>query len=106
MSVPAQYDVGFQRQCWQIHHLTHWCGDHGWIKQVSSQYRRFVYHSDVIDLRGVVTGKHVDGDGDHVVEIATTAVNQRGETVMPGSAVIALPSRDEASSPAGRRART
>jgi acyl dehydratase len=106
MSVPAQYDVGFQRQCWQIHHLTHWCGDHGWIKQVSSQYRRFVYHSDVVDLNGVVTGKHVDGDGEHVVEIATTAVNQRGETVMPGSAVIALPSRDEASSPAGRRART
>lgn len=105
MSVPAQYDVGFQRQCWQIHHLTHWCGDHGWIKEVRSEYRRFVFHSDVIELRGEVTGKRVDGDGEHVVEIATTARNQRGETVMPGSAVLALPSRAEESSPAARRAR-
>jgi acyl dehydratase len=106
MSVAAQYDVGFQRQCWQIHQLTNWCGDDGWIKEVRSEYRRFVYHSDVVELRGEVTGKHVDGDGEHVVEISTTAVNQRGETVMPGSAVVALPSKAEDSSPAGRRART
>jgi hypothetical protein len=106
MSVAAQYDVGFQRQCWQIHQLTNWCGDDGWIREVRSEYRRFVYHSDVVELRGEVTGKHVDGDGEHVVEISTTAVNQRGETVMPGSAVVALPSKAEDSSPAGRRART
>lgn len=105
MSVPFQYDVGFQRQCWQIHQLTHWAGDHSWIKQCQAEYRKFVYLSDVIELRGEVTGKRVDDDGEHVADIVTTAVNQRGETVMPGSAVIALPSRDEDSSPAGRRAR-
>jgi hypothetical protein len=55
-----------------------------------------------------VTGKRVDDEGEHVVEIRTAAVNQRGETVMPGSAVIALPVRGielGAESPAGRRAR-
>ena len=114
MSVAFQYDVGFQRQCWQIHQLTHWAGDHAWIKEAQAQYRRFVYHSDVIELRGTVTGTRVDQDGDHVADVSTEAVNQRGEVVMPGRAVVALPTRpatrpasERASgSPAARRARS
>lgn len=105
MSVAFQYDVGFQRQCWQIHHLTHWAGDHAWIKEATAQYRRFVYLSDVVQLRGTVTGKRIDADGEHVVDVTTEALNQRGEAVMPGTAVIALPSRAGADSPAARRAR-
>jgi acyl dehydratase len=110
MSVAFQYDVGFQRQCWQIHQLTHWAGDHAWIKEAQAQYRRFVYHSDVIELRGTVTGTRVDEDGDHVADVETEAVNQRGEVVMPGRAVVALPtrsaSREANGSPAARRARS
>jgi acyl dehydratase len=106
MSVAFQYDVGFQRQCWQIHHLTHWAGDHAWLKEVRAQYRRFVYLSDVVELRGVVTGTRIDDDGDHVADIETCAVNQRGENVMPGTAVVALPARHGEQSPAARRARS
>jgi hypothetical protein len=106
MSVAFQYDVGFQRQCWQIHHLTHWAGDHAWIKECRAEYRKFVYLSDVVELTGEVTGKRVDDDGEHVVDLCTTAVNQRGETVMPGTATIALPHREQAGPPAARRARS
>jgi acyl dehydratase len=105
MSVAFQYDVGFQRQCWQIQHLSSWCGDAGWIKRCSAQYRRFVYLSDVVELRGEITSKRIDDDGERVVDISTAAVNHRGETVMPGTATVALPLRDEESTPAGRRAR-
>jgi acyl dehydratase len=105
MSVAFQYDVGFQRQCWQIHHLTHWAGDHGWIKEVRAEYRKFVYHSDVVRLGGTITAKRIDDEGEHVVDVRTQAVNQRSEDVMPGSAVIALPSRERDGSPAARRAR-
>ncbi|MDT7564894.1 MAG: hypothetical protein QOI50_7082 [Pseudonocardiales bacterium] len=105
MSVAFQYDVGFQRQCWQVQQLTHWAGDHAWIKECQAEYRRFVYLSDVIELRGEVTGKRVDDDGEHVVDVVTKAVNQRGETVMPGSAVVALPTREGSGSPAASRAR-
>jgi acyl dehydratase len=105
MGVSFQYDVGFQRMCWQIHHLTHWAGDHAWVKEARSQYRKFVYLSDVVELRGTVTGTRVDADGDYVADITTGAVNQRGEDVMPGQAVVALPSREQDSSPAVRRAR-
>ncbi|SNR94336.1 Acyl dehydratase [Haloechinothrix alba] len=105
MGVAFQYDVGFQRQCWQIQLLTHWCGDSGWVKQVNAQYRGFVYLSDVIDLGGVVTAKRVDPDGEHVVEIDTNARNQRGDDIMPGKAIVALPSRSDTGSPATTRAR-
>jgi acyl dehydratase len=104
MGVAFQYDVGFQRQCWQIHALTHWAGDHAWIKECSAQYRKFVYLSDVVELRGEVVGKRVDDDGEHVVDISTSAVNQRGENTMPGNAVIALPTKAGAV-PAANRAR-
>lgn len=107
MGVGYPYDVGFQRQAWQIHHLSHWCGDAGFIKSCESRYRRFVFLSDVVELSGTVTGIRVDEDGEHVVDIETRAVNQRGEDCMPGKATVALPSRDDdaSQSPAARRAR-
>ncbi|MGX4688143.1 FAS1-like dehydratase domain-containing protein [Streptomyces sp. JNUCC 63] len=105
MGVAYPYDVGFQRQCWQIQLMTHWIGDAGWVKHLASQYRGFVYLSDVIELGGVVTGKEVDADGEHVVQVQTFARNQRGDDVMPGTAVVALPSRENGPTPAARRAR-
>lgn len=105
MGVAFQYDVGFQRQCWQTQLLTHWIGDHGWVRDCSSQYRGFVYLSDVITLGGEVTGKSVSDDGEHVVELTTYARNQRGADVMPGTATVALPTRDGQPSPVSSRAR-
>jgi acyl dehydratase len=105
MGVAFQYDVGFQRQCWQIQLLTHWCGDDGWVKDVEAQYRGFVYLSDVIELGGRVTGKRVLDSGEHVVDVETFARNQRGADVMPGTAVIVLPT-EEGASPVALRART
>ncbi|MFA3894105.1 FAS1-like dehydratase domain-containing protein [Rhodococcus qingshengii] len=90
------YDVGIQRTCWQIHHLTNWMGDDGFLKSLHDQYRSHVYLSDVVRLGGKVTEKLVDGDGDHVVKVETWATNQREQSVMPGSAVIRLPHRAEA----------
>ena len=97
MGVAFQYDVGFQRQCWQIHLLTNWCGDDGWVREVTAEYRGFVYLSDVVELGGEVTGKRVTDDGEHVVDVVTYARNQRGANVMPGTGVIALPTRSEGS---------
>ena len=93
MGVAMQYDVGFQRQAWQMHLLTDWMGDEGWLKHCSAQYRSFVYLSDVVRLGGEVTAKYVDSDGEAVVDIRTHATNQRGADVMPGVATVALPTR-------------
>jgi hypothetical protein len=52
-----------------------------------------VYLSDVVRLGGRVEAKEIDADRDHVVRLTTWANNQRGQNVMPGTAVIALPHR-------------
>jgi len=93
--LPYPYDVGAQRQCWLIHLLTNWAGDDGWIKNNYAEYRRFVYHSDAVWLKGKVVKKYVDDDGEHCVDIITSAINQRGENTMPGSAIVVLPSREK-----------
>jgi acyl dehydratase len=90
------YDVGIQRTCWQIHMLTNWMGDAGFLKALSSQYRSHVYLADVVRLGGRVAAKEIDGDGHHVVKLGTWATNQREQNVMPGTATIALPHRGAA----------
>lgn len=89
----AAYDVGIQRTSWQIHSLTNWMGDAGALKSVTGQYRSHVYLSDVVRLGARVEAKEVDPAGDHVVKLVTWARNQRGQECMPGTAVIALPTR-------------
>jgi acyl dehydratase len=87
------YDVGIQRTSWQIHSLTSWMGDDGFLKSITGQYRSHVYLSDVVRLGGRIEAKEIDADGDHIVRLTTWATNQRGQQVMPGTAVIALPAR-------------
>ena len=89
----AAYDVGIQRTCWQIHSLTNWMGDAGFLQSLTSQYRSHVYLSDVVRLGGRVEEKLIDAAGKPVVRLTTWANNQRGQNVMPGTAVIALPRR-------------
>jgi acyl dehydratase len=95
------YDVGIQRTCWQIHSLTNWMGDDGTLLSLHGQYRSHVYLSDVLRLGGRVVEKEINEDGAHVVKIETWAQNQRGQECMPGSAVVALPTRQDAASEAG-----
>lgn len=97
------YDVGVQRHSWLVNLLTNWMGDDGWLKSCSAQYRRFVYHSDVVWFRGEVTKKYVDEDGEYCVNIKTSGINQRGEDTIPGHSTVVLPSRDRGSWPVEER---
>lgn len=101
--LPYQYDVGFQRNSWQIHLMTNFMGDEGWLKKSYCEFRRFVYFSDVVWLKGKITEKFVDDAGECCVKIETTTINQRGEEVMPGYAIVALPSKVRGYSPLDKR---
>jgi acyl dehydratase len=103
MGLPQAYDVGVQRHCWGIHLITNWMGDNGWLKRSYTEYRKFVYLSDVVWLKGKISEKYIDEEGDHCVRIERSAVNQRDENVMPGYAIVALPSRESRSSPLDKR---
>jgi acyl dehydratase len=101
--LPYQYDVGFQRNSWQIQLITNFMGDEGWLKRSYCEFRRFVYFSDVVWLKGKITEKFIDDSNECCVKIEMTAINQRGEEVMPGYAIVALPSRTHGTSPLDKR---
>jgi acyl dehydratase len=103
MGLPHSYDVGVQRHCWGVHLITNWMGDDAWLKRSYTEYGKFVYLSDVVRVKGKVTKKFIDEDGEHCVHIERSAINQRNENVMPGYAVVALPSRRNSSSPLDAR---
>jgi acyl dehydratase len=103
MGLPYPYDVGTQRQCWLTQLLTDWMGDDGWLKRCRAEYRKFVYLSDVLWIKGKIKNKYIDGDGEYCVDIETSALNQRGEEVMPGDATVVLPSKEKNSWPLDRR---
>jgi acyl dehydratase len=91
MGLPQAYDVGLQRHCWGIHLITNWMGDDARLKRSYAEYRKFVFLSDMVRVKGQITKKYIDKDGDHCVEIERHAINQRGEDVMPGYVIVALP---------------
>lgn len=74
--------------------LTDWVGGRGRIVEYSVQNRAVAHPGQELTFGGVVTAKRVDaGVGLVEVDIA----GRRGETVlMPGTATVALPRRDEA----------
>ena len=47
--------------------------------------------------------KFIDEEEEYCIRVRTRASNQRGEEVMPGEAIIALPSRHKGTSPAKKR---
>ncbi len=101
--LPLPYDIGTQRHCWLMQMLTNWMGDDGWLKRCYAKYTGFVFLSDAIWIRGEVMKKYVDENGEHCVDIATFAKNQRGEEVMPGESTIILPSRRSGTRPLDTR---
>ncbi len=103
VGVPFCYDAGAERQSWLINLLTNWMGDDGWIKRNYAEYRRFVYLSDAVWLKGKVVKKYMDENGEPCVDIETSAINQRGENTMPGHSTVILPSREKGTSPLDTR---
>ena len=101
--LPYPYDAAVQRHCWLIQLLTNWMGDEGWLKRSYAKFKGMVYLSDVVWIRGTVTGRYVDENGECCVDIKTTAKNQRGEEVMPGRSTVILPSRKGGEGPVSKR---
>lgn len=90
---PMAYDYGVMRDCHLSHFLTDWMGDDGWLVRQSSEIRKFNYIGDTHFITGEVVGKRVEG-GLHLVDIELRGTNQRDVVTCPGTATVALPSRE------------
>jgi acyl dehydratase len=71
--------------------LTDWLGD-GVLREYGVRFVRQVWPGDTLTARGVVKSIAVSGDEGRV-EIEIETRNQKGEPVVSGSAVAALPAR-------------
>jgi acyl dehydratase len=90
---PMAYDYGVMRDCWLSHYLTDWMGDDGWLVTQSTEIRKFNYIGDSHVITGEVVDKRID-DGRCVVDIEMRGTNQRDVVTCPGTATVALPSRE------------
>jgi hypothetical protein len=67
-------------------------GDAGMLARLAVQVRRHNLIGDTTWCRGTVTGRALVGDRSEVT-LGLTAVNQRGETIAVGQAIVVLPRR-------------
>lgn len=94
IGMPGPYDYGSQRGAWATHLATNWAGDDGWVAEVYAQYRGMNFLGDTVWIKGEVLKKWRGAKtGIGYAQISIQGVNQRGDTIMPGHATIALPSR-------------
>ncbi|MDP2955174.1 MAG: hypothetical protein Q8N53_02030, partial [Longimicrobiales bacterium] len=86
------YDYGPERVSWMGHLMTNWAGDDGFLQELNVEIRRHNIVGDTTWCRGKVAAKEVS-EGQHRVRCQVWAENQRGETTVTGTAVVALPTR-------------
>jgi len=91
---PHPYDFGHNRQMWAEGALTDWHGDHGWLKKHSAEYRGLVMLGDVVWVKSKIVRKYKHEDGEYCVDIVQNTINQREQDVMPCTATVSLPSRE------------
>ena len=90
---PMSYDYGVMRDCHLSHFVTDWMGDDGWLVRQSSEIRKFNYFGDSHVITGEVVDKRIE-DSMCVVDIEMRGTNQRGVVTCPGTATVALASRE------------
>jgi hypothetical protein len=95
VGMPAPYDYGSQRGAWATHLMTNWAGDDGWVAEVDVQYRGMNFLGDTVWIKGRVTDKWRGKDGGTgFIACSIEGITQRGSDIMPGRAIVALPSRN------------
>jgi acyl dehydratase len=92
IGAPGAYDYGPERIAWLSQAMTDYIGDHGFLKRLYAEVRRFNVVGDLTTIDGKVVRKYREGD-DHLIECSLTAVNQRGETTALGTGHAVLPRR-------------
>lgn len=92
---PSAYDYGAQRGGYATYFATNWVGDDGWVAQLDYQFRGFFYNSDHFRMFGEVTDKWRGAKtGNGYVAFKFRSINNRGDDIMPGTGIAALPTKN------------
>ena len=86
---------GALKSAWLAQLVTDWTGPSGTLTAFNVAYRAIDYPNDDISCKGTVTGKRTE-DSQNLVDCDIWLENGEGQTTTPGSATVALPSRESA----------
>lgn len=95
IGMPSAYDYGSQRGAWASNFLTNWAGDDAWVAECYPWYRGMNFLGDTLRIRGEITDKWLGRSGTGYVSCRFDGVTQRGDNIMPGTGVIALPRKGQ-----------
>jgi hypothetical protein len=97
IGLPAAYDYGSQRGAYALYRATNWVGDNGWVAKMDYQFRGIFSSGDVFRTSGHIVDRwQGTKTGTGYVQAKFSSINQRGEDIMPGTAIFALPTRADA----------
>ena len=74
--------------------MTDWMGPSGTLKRLACQYRGMDFPEQAITAKGTVTRKYRE-QGSNLVDCTIWLENPEGQKTTPGSATVALPSKQE-----------
>lgn len=74
--------------------LTHWAGEKGELRKLSTQYRNFMVPGNTLECGGKIINKYKD-EGKGYAELELWIKNEEGALCVPGKAVVELPVRQE-----------
>ncbi|MBI4299607.1 MAG: MaoC family dehydratase N-terminal domain-containing protein [Chloroflexi bacterium] len=91
LGVPGALECATERIHWNVHLLTDWMGDDGFLKRLDLHFPKVNLLGDVTRCHGRVKGKRVTA-GMYIAEIEIWNENNSGDTVTTGTAEVILPS--------------
>jgi acyl dehydratase len=93
IGMPSAYDYGSQRGGYATYFATNWASDEGWVAELDFQFRGMFFNGDVFRMGGEVIDKWRGAKtGTGYVKAKFQSINNRGDDIMPGTAIFALPS--------------
>ena len=87
------YDQGWMRINWVAHLVTNWAGDISFVRHVGATLPALNMAGDLSQYTGTVVAKRIE-NGEHLVDLECSGVNQNGIKNTSGFATVRLPSRN------------
>jgi acyl dehydratase len=91
VGLPSVFAMGLMHGGFLSKTLTDWAGD-GTVKRYKIRFATIVWPKDTITCKGTVIRKYQE-DGENLVDLEISVVNQKGENAITGEATVSLPSK-------------
>jgi len=93
IGMPRGYGYGASMGAWVTDYLAGWAGEHGMVVHSNCNYRGPALTGDATIQTAEVTGKLVDDEGRHLIEVKQLMANQSGTIMCTAKAEIMLPKK-------------